>query len=118
MSFYGSMIKILRRLSFFLATGFMIDGVMHGFVRFDQFMISLLKVPYLVKLSSCCITDFVTNARACSQVHQKAACRTFLANFLLWIYWRIYFICASSYFIAIVWIASFLLTRLIWRNVL
>lgn len=47
----------------------MVDGVVFGSVRFDQSMITLLKIPYLVELSNHYMTDYVTNARACDQVY-------------------------------------------------
>lgn len=113
MSSHSFIIEIARRLSLLSFTESMVGRVVLGSIRFEHSMVSLLKVPYLVELLSHCITDSVTNARACGQVYQRAAYCTFLANFSLGLYWRIYFACISLYFVAMIWIAVALLTRLV-----
>ena len=75
------MIEIPRRLNLALSTRFMGSRVIPGAMMLSQSVISLFKVPYLVKLSSRCMTNFETNARASTQVHFKAACHNFLAHF-------------------------------------
>lgn len=102
MSSHDFIIEIPRRLSLLSSTESMFGKEMLGFVTFDHFIISLLKVSYLVALLSRYITDFGTNARAYSQVYQKATYCTFLANFSLGLYWRIYSTCISLYFVAMV----------------
>lgn len=83
---HSFVIEIPGRSSLFLSIESIINKVIFEFVKYDQSMVSLLKVSYLIKLSSRCITISVINVQACNQVYQKAAYYTFLANFLLRLY--------------------------------
>ena len=77
------MIEILKHLSLALSTGFMGGQVIPGAMTLSQSVVSLFKILYLIKFSSRCMTNSVTNVQVFAQVYFRVDCRTFLAHFLL-----------------------------------
>lgn len=62
-SSYNSVIKISRYLSLFFFIESMVSRIVLEFVRYNQSMVSLLKILYLIELSSYYMTNFVTNVK-------------------------------------------------------